>query len=269
LGSGNPYLVGQGDPNWQPLGAPADNHNGTNFTPPFPSYTSGHAGFGGALFEIMKDFFGKDQIHFTIVSDEFNTITIDQNGQPRPLLPRSFDSFSQAAEENGQSRIYLGIHWQFDKVQGIKTGDGIADYVFAHSMLMRSTPSQTNPNGNTGLGTGQTATAAQPTEHAAPVQRSTLLGVSLIAALTPSKASGPVLNASMTLTPASTVDSTASSWTDSQSGIKNASNHDSHWNRRSLPGSVSNNARHNESVVLEMFKNPLVQAGEAPAGSDL
>src|SRR5262249_49058969 len=40
LGSGNPFLVGQGDPTWQPLGAPADNHNGTNFTPPFPSYTS-------------------------------------------------------------------------------------------------------------------------------------------------------------------------------------------------------------------------------------
>ena len=36
LGSGNPYLVGQGDPTWQPLGAPADNGNGTNFTPPFP-----------------------------------------------------------------------------------------------------------------------------------------------------------------------------------------------------------------------------------------
>lgn len=132
LGSENPYLVGQGDPTWQPLGAPADNHNGTNFTPPFPSYTSGHATFGGALFEMMKDFFGTDNIKFTIISDEFNTITIDQNGKPRPLIPRTFTSFSQAAEENGQSRIYLGIHWKFDKVQGIKCGDSIADYVFNH-----------------------------------------------------------------------------------------------------------------------------------------
>ncbi len=137
LGSGNPYLVGQGDPTWQPLGAPADNHNGTNFTPPFPSYVSGHAGFGGAVFEMMKDYFGTDNIHFTVVSDEFNTITIDQNGQPRPLIPRSFDSFSQAAEENGQSRIYLGIHWSFDKVQGIKSGGEIADWVFSHFMASR------------------------------------------------------------------------------------------------------------------------------------
>jgi hypothetical protein len=132
LGSGNPFLVGQGDPTWEPLGAPADNGNGTNFTPPFPSYTSGHATFGAALFRTMADFYGTDNIHFTIVSDEFNTITKDQNGNPRPLIPRSYNSFSQAAEENGMSRIYLGIHWVFDKVQGIKCGDNIGDYDFAH-----------------------------------------------------------------------------------------------------------------------------------------
>jgi hypothetical protein len=132
LGSGNPYLEGQGDPDWQPLGAPADNGAGTNFTPPFPSYTSGHATFGAALFRMMADFYGTDDVHFTIVSDEFNTITVDQFGNRRPLIPRSYDSFSQASEENGQSRIYLGIHWRFDKVEGINLGTRIADYVFGH-----------------------------------------------------------------------------------------------------------------------------------------
>jgi hypothetical protein len=34
-------------------------------------------------------------------------------------MPRSFSSLSQAEEENGQSRIYLGIHWSFDKTEGI------------------------------------------------------------------------------------------------------------------------------------------------------
>jgi len=135
LGSQNPYLIGQGDPTWEPYGAPADNSNGTNFTPPFPTYTSGHATFGGALFGIMRDFFGTDDIAFTIVSDEFNTITVDQNGNPRPLRPRSFTSFTQAADENGQSRIYLGIHFGFDKSEGITCGNHIADYVFTHIML--------------------------------------------------------------------------------------------------------------------------------------
>jgi hypothetical protein len=137
LGSGNPFLVGQGDPTWHPLGAPADNGSGTNFTPPFPSYTSGHAAFGGALFETLIRFYNRDDIHFTIVSDEFNSKTVDQFGNVRPLLPRSYASFSQAREENGQSRIYLGIHWHFDKVQGIEEGNDIADYVFAHLLRPR------------------------------------------------------------------------------------------------------------------------------------
>jgi Ca2+-binding RTX toxin-like protein len=134
-GSQNPYLVGQGDPTWQPFGAPADNGNGTNFTPPFPSYTSGHATFGGALFKTMADFYGTDNIRFTIVSDEFNTITLDQNGVARPLMPRTYDSFSQAAGENAQSRIYLGIHYEFDAVEGIRCGNEIADYVFQHALV--------------------------------------------------------------------------------------------------------------------------------------
>jgi hypothetical protein len=132
---GNPQTTP--DPTWAPLGAPADNGSGTNFTPPFPAYASGHATFGSALFRMMADFFGRDDIHFTIGSDEFNGVTRDQNGNVRPVVTRSFDSFSQAAEENGQSRIYLGIHWSFDKVQGIICGDHIADFVFQHLLLPR------------------------------------------------------------------------------------------------------------------------------------
>ena len=54
-----------------------------------------------------------------------------------PLLPRTFASLSQAEEENGQSRIYLGIHWAFDKTAGIAQGRRIADYVVARALLPR------------------------------------------------------------------------------------------------------------------------------------
>lgn len=131
LGDGNSHTIG--DPAWSPLGAPASNLTGPNFTPPFPAYPSGHAGFGGALFQTLRNFYGTDNIAFTFTSDEFNGVTKDHNGVVRPLAPRSFSSLSQAEEENGQSRIYLGIHWQFDKTEAITQGRNVADWVMEHA----------------------------------------------------------------------------------------------------------------------------------------
>jgi hypothetical protein len=127
-GDGNPATGG--DVNFMPLGAPASNLTGPNFTPPFPSYPSGHAGFGGALFQALRHFYGRDRIAFTFTSDEFNGVTLDRQGNVRPLMPRHFGSLSEAEEENGQSRIYLGIHWSFDKREGITQGRRVADLVF-------------------------------------------------------------------------------------------------------------------------------------------
>ena len=128
LGDGNASTLG--DPAWTPLGAPASNQSGPNFTPPFPSYPSGHGSFGGALFQVLRRTFGTDEMPFTFVSDEYNGVTLDENGLLRPLEPRSFDTFSEAEEENGQSRIYLGIHWRFDKTEAIAQGRQVGDLVF-------------------------------------------------------------------------------------------------------------------------------------------
>src|SRR5262245_23642983 len=130
-GDGNAATIG--DPKFTPLGAPASNLQGPNFTPPFPAYPSGHAGLGGALFQILRNFYGTDRIAFTFVSDEFNGETLDNAGNVRPLMPRRFSSLSEAEEENGQSRIYLGIHWVFDKTEGIAQGRRVADYVFRNA----------------------------------------------------------------------------------------------------------------------------------------
>ena len=137
-GDGNPETAG--DPTFSPLGAPASNLSGPNFTPPFPSYPSGHAGLGGALFQILRKFYGTDDIAFSFVSDEFNGVTMGNDGSVRPLLPRRFSSLSQAEEENGQSRIYLGIHWVFDKTESIALGRRVGDYVFDHAFLPMPPP---------------------------------------------------------------------------------------------------------------------------------
>ena len=123
-----------GIPTFTPIGAPASNLTGPNFTPPFPAYPSGHASFGGALFEMLRNYYRTNRIPFTFVSDEFNGVTKGNNGQVRPEVKRSFSSLSQAEKENGQSRIYLGIHWVFDATEGIKQGNRVADYVFKNML---------------------------------------------------------------------------------------------------------------------------------------
>jgi vanadium-dependent haloperoxidase-like protein len=144
---GNPDTVG--DVTWGPLGAPRTNPlpgEDVNFTPPFPAYTSGHATFGGAAFKMMANFYRADDISFSIpfdfISDEFNGVSRDIHDaipelvldHVRQIRPRHYESFSQAAAENAASRIFLGIHWRFDAVEGISAGNRIADYAYDHML---------------------------------------------------------------------------------------------------------------------------------------
>ncbi|MGE3182469.1 MAG: vanadium-dependent haloperoxidase, partial [Phycisphaerae bacterium] len=133
LGDGNPDTIA--DPTFTALGAPASNLSAKNFTPPFPTYPSGHAGFGGALFETLRNYFGTDDIEFTFVSDELNGVTRDNEGNVRDLVPMTFGSLSEAEESNGQSRVYLGIHWSFDKTSGIEMGNDVAQHVYRNVYL--------------------------------------------------------------------------------------------------------------------------------------
>lgn len=132
IGSQNPEIVA--NPTFRPLGAPAV---APHFTPPFPAYVSGHATFGGTLCQVLRRFLGSDDIPFTFISDEYNGHTIPPGGtEPRPLRPRSYERLSQSDEENGQSRIYLGVHWNCDKVEGSKMGHRVADWTVDHLYLV-------------------------------------------------------------------------------------------------------------------------------------
>ena len=142
LGDGNPSTIG--DPTFTPLGSPATNITGPNFTPPFPSYPSGHAGFGGAVFEMLRKFYGTDHIEFTFKSLVMNGKTVTPGGTVMHPEERSFSSLSQAEEQNGQSRIYLGVHWAFDKTEGIQLGHKVADYIYTHAFQPLILPDQ-NP----------------------------------------------------------------------------------------------------------------------------
>jgi membrane-associated phospholipid phosphatase len=108
---GNPDTTANVD--WSPLIA----------TPPFPSYTSGHSTFSAAAAAVLAGFFGADQIAFTTTSEN-------------PAAgSRTFTSFSQAAAEAGASRVYGGIHWDFDNTAGLASGKQVGQYVVSHLLL--------------------------------------------------------------------------------------------------------------------------------------
>ena len=139
-GDGNTLRKHKGDPFWLPLGAPKSNPypgpaagaTGSNFTPNFPAYPSGHATFGSACFETFAGLIQKktDKIKATFVSDEFNDTTTDNQGVVRPKWQQTF-SLKEAIAQNKISRIYLGVHWIFDADGGEEVGKAVAAKVVA------------------------------------------------------------------------------------------------------------------------------------------
>jgi FG-GAP-like repeat/PAP2 superfamily/FG-GAP repeat len=87
-------------------------------TPPFPEYTSGHSTFSGAASTVLAAYFGADRA-FAADSNDLS-------------ITRNFASFSQAADEAGQSRIYGGIHFQSANQDGLACGRSIGSYVLAN-----------------------------------------------------------------------------------------------------------------------------------------
>jgi hypothetical protein len=147
------------DPAWLPLGAPNTNVMDKNTTPPFPAYPSGHATFAAAAFQITRLFYdGNTALQnkpdslfngLTFVSDEMNGINADNKGTVRPRHVRKFDGgLWEMIEENGRSRVFLGVHWVFDafnvksngkpdlsqNVGGVPLGLAIAKDIFQNGM---------------------------------------------------------------------------------------------------------------------------------------
>jgi hypothetical protein len=113
----NPDTIGE--PNWTPLAATALD----------PSYVGAHAEISESAAVALRDFFGTDRLDFSLTTPSL------------PSIARSFQSFSQAADEAAVSRIYAGQHFRYDEDAGQALGDEVGDFV-VHSILGPTAPDQ-------------------------------------------------------------------------------------------------------------------------------
>ena len=103
-----------GDPTW-------DSHQNT---PAVSDYPSTQSTFSGAAAVVLAKLVGTDQQSFTVTS-----------GKPFEGIKRSFTSFSQAARESADSRVYAGIHFRSACEDGLSLGQKIGQRAAALYLL--------------------------------------------------------------------------------------------------------------------------------------
>jgi PAP2 superfamily len=93
------------------------------WTPPVPDYPSTHTVLGAAAAAVLARYFGTDFVSFSMTS-----------GVPYAGITRKFWSFSEAARENGASRILAGIHFTTAVQAGYEQGDRIGAWTYERAL---------------------------------------------------------------------------------------------------------------------------------------
>jgi membrane-associated phospholipid phosphatase len=92
-------------------------------TPPFPAYTSGHSTISAAAAEVLTAQFGDNH--------SYTDTTEKEHGLPI----RTFKSLRAAALEASISRVYGGIHFKSDCLEGNKQGIQVGQFVLSKIKL--------------------------------------------------------------------------------------------------------------------------------------
>jgi hypothetical protein len=102
---------------------------GSNPTPAFPGYVSGHSAFSSASATMLQLITGSDRFDYQV--------TIPANfGRVEPGIPAvptviAYKKFSDAVYDAGMSRLYGGIHFKDDNTAGQLVGTAVGQWVYA------------------------------------------------------------------------------------------------------------------------------------------
>jgi hypothetical protein len=97
-------------------------------TPPYPSHSSNQTCVGTSAAQALARAFGSDDIPFTVTWIGTGT---------NPNVTRSYHRFSELAEQQARSRVYGGIHFDFELTASQESCVKVANYVFDNYMQPR------------------------------------------------------------------------------------------------------------------------------------
>lgn len=119
VGKGTQEITGEF---WKPFQVP------TFPTPPFAEFTSGHSGFSMAAATILKTFTNSDTFGFYYSQDV--PLKADPT-EPVTDIVLHWPTFTAAAREAGESRLYGGIHFYEGNVVGLDLGEKVGNGAYA------------------------------------------------------------------------------------------------------------------------------------------
>ena len=107
---------------------------GSDPSPPFAEYTSGHSAFSAAGAEILRLFSGRDDFGASVSFDPGES-RFEPGQTPTEAVTLQWDTFSAAADEAGISRLYGGIHFVDGDTNGRDLGRAIGQSVWAKAQF--------------------------------------------------------------------------------------------------------------------------------------
>jgi hypothetical protein len=97
-------------------------------TPPYPTYPGNYACIASAMTTVFTRYFGRNDIAFSITWAE----------PSGPGITRTYNNFRQLADEAAKSRVYGGIHFNFDTTSSFGVCVPLGEYIFDNSFRRRS-----------------------------------------------------------------------------------------------------------------------------------
>ena len=103
-------------------------------SPPFAEYTSGHSAFSAAAAEVLRLTTGSDEFGASVTFDPGSS-RFEPDYTPTETVTLEWDTFSEAADEAGISRLYGGIHFSSGDINGRLLGTEVGSAVYTEAQF--------------------------------------------------------------------------------------------------------------------------------------